>query len=75
VNADEPMWSDLFIGCSFLAMTELAREVQGWPDSEAVKQRAYAMYEAELKRKNGAGKNKCTAGKEKACVSNQDVSL
>jgi hypothetical protein len=50
MTIDDPMWSELFIGCSFLAFVQFAPETQGWPDSKAVKARVYSMYEAELAR-------------------------
>jgi hypothetical protein len=75
MTTDDPMWSELFIGCSFWAFVQVARETQGWPPSEAVKQRAYSMYEAEMKNKNRASENSCGESEESACTSNQDVSL
>jgi hypothetical protein len=50
VTFDE-MMDDLFLGCAIAAYVEEARAVQGWPDSERVKQRAYKLYEAALQRK------------------------
>ena len=52
MTPDDPMWDDLFHGCSFAAFVSEARTARGWPDSKAVKRKAYAMYEAELERKN-----------------------
>lgn len=39
---------DLFHSCALVAFVEVARECGGWPDSEAVKQRAYQHHEREL---------------------------
>ncbi|MDY3551444.1 hypothetical protein R5W24_000520 [Gemmata sp. JC717] len=43
--------NDLFLGCAFAAFVELATLNGGTPDSEAVRRRAYAMYEEELARR------------------------
>ena len=45
----DPIWDDIFHGCAFEAFVRIAREQQGWPDSEAVKKLAYSLYEAELR--------------------------
>ena len=45
---------DLFTSCAFVVFTEVAKERQGWPDSKAVKARAYELYEAELAAKTSA---------------------
>ena len=44
---DEP-----FLAIALAAFIAEARAVQGWPDPERVRQRAYASYEAELRRKS-----------------------
>ena len=44
----DPIWDELFHGVIWAAFVQVARETQGWPDSEAVRRRAYAMYEAEF---------------------------
>jgi hypothetical protein len=44
----------LFHGCALAAYLDQAAEQQGWPDSEATKQRAYRYYEAALREKNAA---------------------
>lgn len=43
---DEP-----FLAMALAAFVAEARAVQGWPDSERVRRRAYREYEAELRRK------------------------
>lgn len=45
---------DLFLGCALAAFLEQARAVQGWPDCEATRQRAYRLYEDILAEKNGS---------------------
>jgi hypothetical protein len=47
---------ELFHCCAVTAFAEVCRESgQFPPDSEAVRLRAYAMYEAELRAKNAGG--------------------
>lgn len=46
------MTNDPFHSCAFLAFVEEAEAVQGWPDSERVKQNAYKRYEALIKKAN-----------------------
>lgn len=41
---------DLFHGCALTAFVEAAREAGAWPDSQTVRKRAYALYEAEKRR-------------------------
>jgi hypothetical protein len=43
---------DLFHGCAVQAYIDEARAAQGWPDSEATRQRAYRYYEEALAEKN-----------------------
>lgn len=43
---------DRFHACALHAFLEVAHATQGWPESEAVKQRAYRMYEEALREKN-----------------------
>ena len=43
---------DLFHGCALSALLEEARACQGWPASEAVKRRAYRLYEEALAERN-----------------------
>jgi hypothetical protein len=43
---------DLFLGFALLAFVEQATVEQGWPDSEATRQRAYRQYEEALAEKN-----------------------
>lgn len=45
---------DLFHGCAFAAYLEEARTCQSWPDPEAVKRRAYKLYEEALAERNQA---------------------
>jgi hypothetical protein len=48
---------DLFHCCAITAFAEVWRETgQFPPSSEAVRQRAYALYEAELRTKNAGGR-------------------
>jgi hypothetical protein len=42
----------LFHACAFAAFLEQAHAQQGWPDSEATRQRAYQLYEQALAEKN-----------------------
>jgi hypothetical protein len=50
---------DVFHSCALLAFVEVATECGGWPDSEAVKKRAYRYYEEALREKNaGEGEDK-----------------
>ena len=44
----DELLDDLFHGCAFAAFVEEARAAQGSPDPEPTRQRAYAIYEAEL---------------------------
>jgi hypothetical protein len=46
----------LFHACAFAAFLEQAHARQGWPDSEATRQRAYQLYEHALAEKNGRPK-------------------
>lgn len=43
---------DPFHSCAFLAFVEEARAVQGWPDSERVRQNAYRRYEALIRKRD-----------------------
>jgi hypothetical protein len=45
-----------FHACAFAAFVEQAHAQQGWPDSEATRQRAYQLYEQALAEKNGRPK-------------------
>jgi hypothetical protein len=42
----------LFHACAWAAYIDQASEEQGWPDSAATRQRAYAYYEEALAEKN-----------------------
>lgn len=44
-QARDDFWDDDFHGCALVAFAEEARAVQGWPESEKVRLRAYALYE------------------------------
>ena len=48
----DPILDNLFHACAFAAFMELSFLHGGWPDSKAVKERAYQLYEEELARKN-----------------------
>jgi hypothetical protein len=52
MTPDDPMWDDLWHGAAFETFVTVAREQQGWPDSNAVKKRAYRMYKDALAEKN-----------------------
>ncbi|MBP3955448.1 hypothetical protein J8F10_09155 [Gemmata sp. G18] len=53
----EEITRDLFHCVSLIAFAEVWRETgQFPPDSEAVRQKAYALYEAELRVKNAGGR-------------------
>ena len=41
-------WLENFHGAALMAYVEVARECGTWPDSDSVRRRAYAIYEAEL---------------------------
>ena len=45
-------WLENFHGAALMAYVEIAREQGSPPESEAVRRRAYAIYEAELAKKN-----------------------
>lgn len=47
--AERPVWAELFHQCALTAYVEEARLCDGWPASAAVRRRAYALYEAELR--------------------------
>ena len=42
---DDEILDSLFHGCALAAFLDEAAEGQGWPDSVAVRQRAYRYYE------------------------------
>jgi hypothetical protein len=44
---------DLFHGCAFQAFVDEAHAVQGWPDPEATRRRAYRYYEDALAENQG----------------------
>jgi hypothetical protein len=44
----DPITGDPFHCAALTAFVEEARRVQGWPDSKAVKAKAYRLYEEEL---------------------------
>jgi hypothetical protein len=46
--ADPPLTADLFHCCALAAFVAEARATGGWPNSDATRRRAYALYEAEL---------------------------
>lgn len=46
---DDDIISDLFHNCALVAFVEEARAQQGWPDCEATRRRAYALYEEALR--------------------------
>jgi hypothetical protein len=48
----EDLTADLFHCCALTAFVAEARSAGGWPDSERTRQRAYALYEAELRIQN-----------------------
>jgi len=52
---DDDILDDAFHGCALTAWLLQAAEQQGWPDSEATRERAYCLYEQTL-----AGKNHCS---------------
>lgn len=47
-----PILDDFFHACALSAFLEEARAAGTWPDSEAVRRRAYDLYEAGLREKN-----------------------
>jgi hypothetical protein len=56
--SDDPdeILDGVFHACAFAAFLEQAHARQGWPDSEATRQRAYQLYEQALAEKNGRPK-------------------
>jgi hypothetical protein len=52
INECDDLLDDLFLGCALLAFVEQATIEQGWPDSEATRQRADRHYEEALAEKN-----------------------
>jgi hypothetical protein len=48
---DPEIFDDLFHGCAFRAFIDEARAVQGSPDSEATRRRAYRYYEEAMAEK------------------------
>ena len=49
---DDEILDSLFHGCALAAFLDEAAERQGWPDSVAVRQRAYRYYEDALAEKH-----------------------
>jgi len=45
---------DLFHNCALVAFVEEARAQGTWPDCEATRQRAFALYEQELHREKNS---------------------
>ena len=58
--APDPILDDLFHACALEAFVQESRSVGGWPHSEAVKQRAYRLYEEEMAKKSGPGGGQVT---------------
>lgn len=57
-TTDDEILDSLFHGCALAAFLDQAAEQQGWPESEATRERAYAYYEdalAERNRRKSAG--------------------
>jgi hypothetical protein len=50
---DDDILDGLFHGCALAAYLDQAQAEQGWPSSEATRQRAYRYYEEALAAKNG----------------------
>jgi hypothetical protein len=46
------MLDDLFHGCAIAAFVEIACQSCSWPGSEATRQLAYRLYEAEIASRN-----------------------
>lgn len=51
----DPILDDLFHWAAWEAFIAEARAVQGWPDPEKTRQRAYRLYEEELAARSGGG--------------------
>jgi hypothetical protein len=51
-DEDDDIWDSLFHGCAWAAFLDEAAALQGPPDSEATKRRAYRYYEEALAEKN-----------------------
>ena len=52
--SEPPVWEQLFHQAALLAYCEVGAECGGVPESEAVRRRAYAIYEAELAKRRGS---------------------
>jgi hypothetical protein len=52
MNDDDWILDDLFHGCALRAYVEQACIEQGWLDSEAIRRRAYQLYEEAVAEKN-----------------------
>jgi hypothetical protein len=52
MTEDDAILDDLFHGCALAAWLHQAAEQQGWPDSEATRERAYGYYEEALAAKH-----------------------
>ena len=53
-SSTDDILDDLFHWVAFTAFVQVAREQKAWPDSDAVRQRAYRYYEDILAEKNAA---------------------
>ena len=51
---DDNVLDNLFHACAFRAWLQQAAEQQDWPDFEAVRERAYRLYEEARAAKNAA---------------------
>jgi hypothetical protein len=47
----DDFFDDLFHGCAFAAYIEQAKVQQDWPDCEATRIRAFALFEEQLQKK------------------------
>ena len=70
MSSEDDIMDDLFHACAFTAYLEQAQIQQGWPDSEATRQRAYAYFEEALKSKNFGDSSRPNSGE---CQLNRSV--
>lgn len=56
---DDVILDGLFHACAWYAYLDQAQQQQGWPDSEATRQRAYRYYEQALAEKHRSKSSPC----------------
>ena len=48
----DDFFDDLFHGCALIAFIKQARAQRDWPDCEATRTRAFALFEEQLRKKH-----------------------